>query len=169
MSETKTSRTDIDDLISFWSMRPQPGTPTGQAWEDGARQGWAWAYFRLTSELEQLNEHDALVAPISPPLQKIANAAIGWSPTCRAEPLLTTQRKVEDAVVEAFILGQGAPITSEPDEQSPSVLEAERKALEKAGNYVADRESEPREVRFADGRIVRVIGDGYLTVERADG
>ena len=34
---------DIELLISCWSMRPQPGTPAGQAWESGARQGWQWA------------------------------------------------------------------------------------------------------------------------------
>jgi hypothetical protein len=27
-------------IISIWSMRPQPGTPTGQAWEQGAVWGW---------------------------------------------------------------------------------------------------------------------------------
>lgn len=37
-----------------------------------------------------------------------------------------------------------------------------------SGNYVADREIEPREVTFANGRIVRVVGDGYLVVERKD-
>lgn len=35
-------------------------------------------------------------------------------------------------------------------------------ALDVGSNYVADRE-----VRFANGRIVRVVGDGYLEVERA--
>ncbi|GAB7525369.1 hypothetical protein [Paraburkholderia sp. 2C] len=34
---------DIDSLISIWSMRPQPGSPSGVAWEQGARQGWKWA------------------------------------------------------------------------------------------------------------------------------
>ena len=27
-------------IISIWSMRPQPGTPTGEAWEQGAIWGW---------------------------------------------------------------------------------------------------------------------------------
>lgn len=27
-------------IISIWSMRPQPGTPRGQAWEEGALWGW---------------------------------------------------------------------------------------------------------------------------------
>jgi hypothetical protein len=35
-----TVRLDIDALMSIWSMRPQPGTPCGTAWEDGARWGW---------------------------------------------------------------------------------------------------------------------------------
>lgn len=39
-------------------------------------------------------------------------------------------------------------------------------AKARAGNYVADREIAPREVRFTDGRTVRVVGDGYLEVER---
>ena len=38
-----------------------------------------------------------------------------------------------------------------------------------SGNYVADREIEPRKVTFANGRVVRVVGEGYLVVERRDG
>ncbi|KWK71685.1 hypothetical protein [Burkholderia ubonensis] len=38
----------IDVLISIWSMRPQPGTPCGEAWERGARQGWEWAIKHAT-------------------------------------------------------------------------------------------------------------------------
>jgi hypothetical protein len=33
----------IDSLIGIWSTRPQPGTPMGDVWEAGARQGWQWA------------------------------------------------------------------------------------------------------------------------------
>lgn len=33
----------IESLIACCSMRPQPETPQGKAWEDGARQGWKWA------------------------------------------------------------------------------------------------------------------------------
>ncbi|KWB89891.1 hypothetical protein [Burkholderia ubonensis] len=36
----------IDGLISICSARPQPGTPCGDAWEKGTRQGWQWAQAR---------------------------------------------------------------------------------------------------------------------------
>jgi hypothetical protein len=29
--------------VSVWSARPAPNSPEGEAWEDGARQGWEWA------------------------------------------------------------------------------------------------------------------------------
>lgn len=45
----------------------------------------------------------------------------------------------------------------------------EKAAAAKSGNYVADRDVEPRHVTFANGRVVRVVGDGYLVVERRDG
>lgn len=35
-----------------------------------------------------------------------------------------------------------------------------------AGNYTADQEIYPKTVTFADGRVVSVVGDGYLTVGR---
>lgn len=40
--------------------------------------------------------------------------------------------------------------------------------LAASANYTADREIDPREVTFANGRVVRVVGDGYLVVERKD-
>lgn len=33
----------LETFISLWSMRPQPGTPSGVAWEQGCHQGWQWA------------------------------------------------------------------------------------------------------------------------------
>ena len=47
-----------------------------------------------------------------------------------------------------------------------SRLEAAEKEAAISGNYVADRECEPRSVTFTNGRIVRVVGEGYLEVER---
>jgi len=44
----------VDECIFVWSMRPQPGTPTGDAWEAGARQGWAWLKSDYDSLLKQL-------------------------------------------------------------------------------------------------------------------
>jgi hypothetical protein len=41
---------EIDDMIETWSMRPPPLSPEGEAWEQGARQGWAWA----SAEIERL-------------------------------------------------------------------------------------------------------------------
>jgi hypothetical protein len=35
--------TTIESLIDTHSMRPPPLSDDGQAWEDGARQGWEWA------------------------------------------------------------------------------------------------------------------------------
>lgn len=40
---------DIQSMIDVWSMRPKPGTPSGEAWEQGCRQGWAWAMERAAS------------------------------------------------------------------------------------------------------------------------
>ncbi len=51
----------IDDLISCWSMRPPPQSIHGQAWEDGARQGWWWAQ----DEIERLNAIIAGYIPAS--------------------------------------------------------------------------------------------------------
>lgn len=42
-----------------------------------------------------------------------------------------------------------------------------RGELSEAGNYVCDKECMPTSVTFTDGRIVRVVGDGYLEIERA--
>jgi hypothetical protein len=36
----------IDSWIAIWSMRPQPGTPCGEAWEQGAR--WAASHWAPT-------------------------------------------------------------------------------------------------------------------------
>lgn len=43
---------EIEDKIKFASMRPQPGTQTGEAWALGARQGWQWA----ADEIERLRD-----------------------------------------------------------------------------------------------------------------
>jgi hypothetical protein len=43
-----------------------------------------------------------------------------------------------------------------------------RAELAASGNYVADREANPMSVQFANGRIVRVVGEGYLEVEHAN-
>jgi hypothetical protein len=40
----------LDTLIGIWSMRPQPGTPTGDAWERGARQGYEWGRASVPSQ-----------------------------------------------------------------------------------------------------------------------
>jgi hypothetical protein len=46
---------DIEAFIDLWSLRPQPGTPEGIAWERGARQGWDWAQLRIKQlEAERL-------------------------------------------------------------------------------------------------------------------
>jgi len=37
-----TDEPDVGEMIFVWSMRPKPDTPNGAAWEQGARQGWAW-------------------------------------------------------------------------------------------------------------------------------
>ena len=39
----KSAVQDVETAIAFCSTRPQPGTPTGDAWEAGAR--WAWSRF----------------------------------------------------------------------------------------------------------------------------
>lgn len=33
---------NVESCLNIWSMRPQPSTPSGRAWEDGARKGWTW-------------------------------------------------------------------------------------------------------------------------------
>lgn len=43
----------IDFLISIWSMRPQPGTVAGSAWEEGAREGYEHARSLCTSLIKQ--------------------------------------------------------------------------------------------------------------------
>lgn len=44
---------ELQTLIDVWSMRPQPDTPTGDAWECGARQGWRWAKKREASNVRE--------------------------------------------------------------------------------------------------------------------
>lgn len=47
-------------------------------------------------------------------------------------------------------------------------LEGFKKARARGGNYTADDDTHPREVTFANGRRVRVVGDGYLAVNTLD-
>ncbi len=42
---------NIDGLISIWSMRPQPNTPIGDAWEAGAKWGWEQANRRYNDSV----------------------------------------------------------------------------------------------------------------------
>lgn len=48
-------RERIEQHILLWSMRPTPGTPSGEAWEAGARQGWQWAHQLLGHYLKQID------------------------------------------------------------------------------------------------------------------
>jgi hypothetical protein len=48
---------DIANLISTWSIRPQPGTPAGDAWEHGARQGWEWVMSMAQDIAEEQRIH----------------------------------------------------------------------------------------------------------------
>lgn len=51
----------IDACIMLWSMRPQPGTPNGIAWEQGARQGWEWAKsLQSATEFRAIGYYDRL-------------------------------------------------------------------------------------------------------------
>lgn len=38
----KTIPSDLQSRINIWSMRPQPNTPQGDAWEQGCYQGYEW-------------------------------------------------------------------------------------------------------------------------------
>ena len=49
--------------------------------------------------------------------------------------------------------------------QSERIAALEKDAA-RAGNYVCDREVEPHMVTFNDGRVVCVVGDGYLEIEK---
>lgn len=61
---------ELEFLISIWSMRPQPGTPTGDAWVEGAR--WAWEHAKRTFVKEDrdlidwLAERNDLVVAMQP-------------------------------------------------------------------------------------------------------
>ena len=73
---------DIETMIGFWSMRPPPLSAAGQAWEDGARQGWRWALDRMrqTSEIAS----SGLITPEDLPrltvaLEELSRAAEAWA------------------------------------------------------------------------------------------
>jgi len=68
-----TPEEEIEFKISIWSMRPQPNTPTGDAWEQGCRQGYEWGKEALQSENARLREA----------LEKIAIEHEQWFPAER--------------------------------------------------------------------------------------
>lgn len=76
-----------------------------------------------------------------------------------------TTAETLDALQTAFDESCETELSRQNDSYLERALAAER-ALGASGNYVADTEIEPREVTFANGRVVRVVGDGYLVVER---
>ena len=55
-NDKQASGTAIDSLIALWSMRPKPGTEHGIAWEQGARQGYAWRVEMAQAELKAMRE-----------------------------------------------------------------------------------------------------------------
>lgn len=50
------SKERIEMLIAIWSMRPAPESPTGLAWQDGARQAWKWAAQEVAAQPAQAGE-----------------------------------------------------------------------------------------------------------------
>jgi hypothetical protein len=52
---------DVGEMIFVWSMRPKPDTATGAAWEQGARQGWAWRQEHIDTLRDLLRRETASV------------------------------------------------------------------------------------------------------------
>jgi hypothetical protein len=50
---------DVGEMIFVWSMRPKPDTATGAAWEQGARQGWAWRQEHIDTLRDLLKRESA--------------------------------------------------------------------------------------------------------------
>lgn len=65
----------VDGLIDIWSMRPPPGTPEGDAWEAGARQGWEWAVEACAREIDGWKQAAVNVGSHKEQILAYANAA----------------------------------------------------------------------------------------------
>lgn len=65
--------------IDFWSMRPQPGTPQGEAWEQGCRQGYEWG-------LESAIKRES-VAPLKAAIRSLSGAIDRLHDIVRGESL----------------------------------------------------------------------------------
>lgn len=77
--------------------------------------------------------------------------------TREKESLIATQAATKDAFDAAIDMAK----------KLRAELDAAKVDADTSGNYVADRETEPRMVTFSNRRIVRVVGDGYLEIEHA--
>jgi hypothetical protein len=68
--------------------------------------------------------------------------------------------------LDAVIAGMPAKSETGRITELESKLAAMEAALKGASNYIADSETHPQRIEFADGRVVAMKGTGYLYVSR---
>lgn len=82
---------DIQSRINIWSMRPRPGTPEGDAWEDGCRQGYVWGIGAASEPEREYSAEDKLCKAVG------LLRALKGNPEHLSEPAL---RQITEALNE---------------------------------------------------------------------